>query len=555
MPLENCSTMSMGTYLGTKKLYIPNYQREYSWETDELDDFWRDLLSTDPKSGMDHFFGQVVIHDDNATKHKYIIDGQQRTITAVIFLKALQYYFEKVFNEYHDQDADYYRTDITSHYIGRYSSRKNELHLELGELDRDYFKDNIQVSTPDLFEHQKKKSQEHMRLAYKYFYEKLGDIYMNAVTGEDKLEALFNLYTVFTDHFMILYMEATQLDEAFTIFETLNARGKDLETADLLKNYIFSQSGNDIGKTQSDWNEMIRILDGDDTTRYIRYFWNSRHEFTREAALYRVISTSVTTPRSSLELLDGLKEMAQYYHAMTKPDDSTVFENEDLKNCLIALSTLGAKTFYPVVLAMEATKSFNENEITSVLQLIETFVFRNFTVCGNVANRAEIIFTTLAKNIYEHVLNSSEEINDNIRKYIVSDLEFEERFSIWQTKSKNEIRYTLRKIHNYLDINNEISINNNDVHIEHIMPENSSLWNISDDEHETYLWRIGNLALLSGRINIKISNKPFSDKKELYRESKIEPNQDLIQYQKWNPETIEDRQKKLAKYAVEIWKL
>ena len=57
--------------------------------------------------------------------------------------------------------------------------------------------------------------------------------------AEKQLEILDKYYNVFKDKFNVMYMEATKLEEAFIIFETLNARGRELETADLLKNYIF----------------------------------------------------------------------------------------------------------------------------------------------------------------------------------------------------------------------------------------------------------------------------------------------------------------------------
>lgn len=67
-----------------KTYYIPNYQRKYSWEDDELTDFLSDMESI-LDSNQKHFFGQIVVHDDQGANKKYIIDGQQRTITSVIF--------------------------------------------------------------------------------------------------------------------------------------------------------------------------------------------------------------------------------------------------------------------------------------------------------------------------------------------------------------------------------------------------------------------------------------------------------------------------------------
>lgn len=85
------------------------------------------------------------------------------------------------------------------------------------------------------------------------------------------------------------------------------------------------------------------------------------------------------------------------------------------------------------------------------------------------------------------------------------------------------------------------------------MPEDDKQWNVSKEDHETYLWRLGNLALLSGPINISISNKPFDQKKSGYQSSKIEPNKDIAQYNSWDANTIIDRQKRLVAYALAIW--
>lgn len=114
------------------------------------------------------------------------------------------------------------------------------------------------------------------------------DTYSKAQDGQDKLEVLKKYYDTFTLRFKVLYMEATKLDEAFVIFETLNARGKNLETADLLKNYIFSRAKSDsIDDAQKLWTDMTDSLNGVDTTSYIRHFWNSRHDLCREKELYR----------------------------------------------------------------------------------------------------------------------------------------------------------------------------------------------------------------------------------------------------------------------------
>lgn len=353
-------------------------------------------------------------------------------------------------------------------------------------------------------------------------------------------------------------MEATKLEEAFIIFETLNARGRELETADLLKNSIFSYA-KDINEAQQKWSSMISKLDKGDPTRYIRCFWNSQQPFAREKALYREISSKINTPRDSKDFLTKLEDSAQCYHDIENPDDNVEFTDERLIRSLQALQLLKARSFYPVVLAMKLSDSnFTEEDIREVVEKIESYVFRNATICGKTANKTEVFFAGIARDIYNGNLDTVELICNQIANEVVSDKEFEEQFSRWKGSSRNKetIRYILRKVHKHLDPNLEINIDSSEVHIEHIMPIKITQWkDIDDQTHEDYLWRLGNLMLLSGSINTSASNKPYEVKKSRYLESKIEPNKEFEHIQVWNKEEIEARQQRLAKLALDIWKI
>ena len=557
MALQNCAIETMNTFLNNF-YYIPNYQREYSWENTELEDFWDDLQATkDNVGGPEHFFGQIVVHNDEDSKRKYIIDGQQRTITSTIFMRTLQYFYTTIYKATDSERADYKKSDIASIHIGRYLSSSNDkLHLHLGELDNEYFRTVVQLGAPENTTKVKKKSHERLRKAYVFFYERLKQQIEPLIDVDDQIDVLDEYYDAFTSRFSVLYMEATKLEEAFVIFETLNARGKELETADLLKNFIFSQS-KDISLAQKQWNTMISTLDHADPTKYIRHYWNATQIFTREKDLYRSISKTVSSPRASKELLKNLASYAQCYHDITSPNDNISFSDTALVNSLKALKILKASSFYPVILAMaQDTATFTETCIRQVVQTIEVYVFRNFTICGKVANKSEVFFSGIAKEIYDGTLDTCDLIIDRIKTEMVSDTEFAESFSQWigSKSTKEAIRYILRKIHAHLDSAHEINIDNTEVHIEHIMPEDNTHWKVAADIHEAYLWRLGNLTLLSGPANISISNKPFDIKKTRYRDSKIEPNEKLASYAAWTFTEIETRQRHFAGYALKIWK-
>ena len=557
MALQNSSIDEMNTFLN-RKYYIPNYQREYSWENDELDDFWNDLIATKTDKDDVHFFGQIVVHDDLDEKKKFIIDGQQRTTSSMIFLRTLQIWFDQIYKRTNDKKMGYYKsTDIESIYLGREDDR----HLNLGDLDNNFFDTKILSDSPQKDNKEKKKSHERLRKAYVFFDNKINSLLSEFDSDQEKYEELEDLYNTFIHRFKVLYMEATKLEEAFIIFETLNARGKDLETADLLKNYILNHSKN-INDSLKKWNSMVNKLEKCDPTKYIRHYWNATQDFEREKALYRAINKRITSPKDSREMLNNLDELAKYYHDMVMPSENTSYGNSKLIESFTALKALKASTFYPVVLAMKKNKSFKEEDLAKVVSKIELYVFRNFTICGRTANSAETYFANIAKSIDNEQLTNADEICTEINKEIVSDDEFKISFISWtgSSSSKEAIRYILRKIHKHLDLSKEISANNNDVHIEHIMPENNEKWNVPEDVHERALWRLGNLALLSGTWNQSISNNPFNDKYKMYTESIIKPNNEIISFAKqenskyiWTEESINERQTKLSEYAVEIW--
>jgi len=78
MGIVNSGTKALGSFLKDNCYSVPEYQRSYAWEHNQLQDLWIDLLNTyEGQETKTHFFGQIVIHNEDAAQKKYIIDGQQ----------------------------------------------------------------------------------------------------------------------------------------------------------------------------------------------------------------------------------------------------------------------------------------------------------------------------------------------------------------------------------------------------------------------------------------------------------------------------------------------
>lgn len=144
MALQNFGIKPIKDFLSDTYL-IPDYQREYSWGKEELEDLWDDLIYIENNINDKHFFGQVVVN--NTEKEKYIIDGQQRATTSTILICVIMREFENIYNNSEHQFPKAYKKaqQIQIKLVGTEDEddEQERFHITLGEIDNLYFKKNI----------------------------------------------------------------------------------------------------------------------------------------------------------------------------------------------------------------------------------------------------------------------------------------------------------------------------------------------------------------------------------------------------------------------------
>ena len=565
MGIINSNLTKLGSFLGNEKLYIPEYQRGYSWEETQLDDFWLDLEQIYEENTHDeHFLGQVVIHKNKEDGKRYIIDGQQRISTTIIFLDILRTKFKEIAESTNNNDANDDSEDINAKYIGRISESKREQYLSMGGVDKEFFFEYIQKRgaidyTDKKFDKKKLKlSNYNIFYASKFFSGKVNEFLKNNKSNQYK--ALNKLYQALINQFILMTVETDDINEAYIIFESLNARGKALETADLLKNHILRKAQNDLSSATETWNTIIDNLDNIDPTKFIRYYWNSTKKFTREKDLFKALRKDITSQSDVNTLLANLRFLSKVCAAILHPEDNKDFDLTELNERLIEMQKLDASSYIPVIFALRL-QNYSEEDINEVLKAIETLVVRNFVVSGLVANKYELEFAQIAKSISDKswAPHNNPPTKDDILKKLyslmVSDEEFINNFKVFNSKKNAVIRYLLRKINNYDISETKIVDDSNRVHVEHILPKkiNEDWINFNDEDHETYLWRLGNLTLLGQEYNNRAKNKGFDKKKEIYKKSEIKMTRDLVSIDDWTTFTIVKRQEDFAEIALKIW--
>jgi len=561
---------ALRVYLKEHAYSVPKYQRSYAWKN-EVDDLWEDLVSLveskNPKD--DHFYGQIVVHDNKDDGRYDLVDGQQRTCTAVILLSVIRKYLHQL-RENTDiaNDAVYLLGILNNEVIGYVGEDVNTLKFFLGnDADNEYFKKHIQAGTLEPYhksspEYSKKlnAARKNISDAYWLFDNRFQGLFGNG-EEKDRYKILKNYMLTFLDRFKLMYLETNDLAEAYDIFESLNARGRELDTADLLKNHLFKISGNKLDTVIKNWDKMIIELGDAKPTTFIRYYWNSQHSFTTERELYREIRKYINNEENCEKLVNELSAAASVYSALHSPKNADeCFKSKKIIACVTGLKDMKATLYYPIVLSLMHEK-YSEDDIESILQMIELLVFRNVVVSDLGANKFERDFAKIALDITEKKNGKipADDVMVRLKNQIIDDAKFESALLEYSgsNASKNVIRYILRKINKDHMSDAEPISDNAELHIEHIMPVKITRhhWNIDTNIHETYLWRLGNLTLLLDKLNATASAKSFAEKKTRYEKSNMWTTNELCKYDKWTEKQINERQRILAQEILRLWKI
>ena len=527
---------------------VPQYQREFAWNIERIEDFIDDLIEFYNGDQERYLFGQVILYEED--EKYYVIDGQQRLATCVIFLSVLRDIATKINTE---DSLDLRDHEIVTKHIGNVRRGMNDFKLTLGGNNKIYFAEHIQ--TPDnLKPNPLHVTNKKIAKAYKKIYDAFEREIMGKIRDpEVQYRCLKKFYEKLTNGFFVSRVVTKNLPQAFVIFETLNARGTPLSVVDLLKNYFFKMDDGKRGNVKSGWTQMTNSIERakGSASQYIRYFWNSQGEFCRERGLFRKITENIKS-KEMKNFLESMYNLADTYVSLINPP-GTAFENKNLVKSLISLRKMGVKSFYPVVLAMKSA-DWDEENISKVVRYLESLFFRNVIVVQNSPNEFEKEFSEWSNKITNSEIDV-EELCKAIQNKIVGDDEFKDSF-IYLAPSESRAKFIIRELCNFSGEGVEVSDDPELANLEHIMPKNYDKWAGVMDErkHKEYRSRLGNLTYIHSKDNSAGKDELFDVKKPYYEKSLIYETKLISDYDRWDAETIETRQKtRLFELANKRW--
>lgn len=571
----------------TTKFRIPIFQRDYSWTKDEIYAFLDDIFEM-VEQGEEHFFGTIVLSknspEENAVNDsnvRYVIDGQQRLTTSLLFLTVLRHQFEELtafsptlharvakLDEYlHFGDED----DAVDVQIPRlFANRANQAFLQALLTHRTRTVHDVTTAFRSLTREDRSNSKpmySAYQLIQKYIFDRAKEQLGKEYAGEDfRLIELINddsecnavvanlrkAERALREKSAFVEITVRKWQDAFALFDGLNNRGLDLAKRDIVKNIVFARAAGRQSQPEvltvllGKWKELEGLLTAGEFTKFLRhYLLLFEKSVMLKDVVRRFLEKSGT--QTAEQLLDDLIRAARAYNRILKPDRE---DNQTIKVHLKNLKTLGAERVYPIILACQLA-DIADSQHCQVLQALETLYFRRSVICQMDNKELEPKIQAVAHNLYQHGGVRIAESLGAIYSWCPSDDVFVTLFKVRHGIDAGIARYMLLRMENSLRSGHPIESTT----LEHILPQDPTRWGLSntDEDVERQIESLGNLTILTNSDNARIQNSEFSEKKPVYVEENLKINSTVVTKLVWGKDEIRERQSKLSEYIVGLW--
>ena len=542
----------------TKTFLIPEYQRPYSWTSEQIDTLFNDIWEfTCNEGGSDregtYFLGSIVSYE-NDNREQEIIDGQQRITSIFLLLRAIytklngvdektekaKYFINKIeplIWKTHKLTGkvDYSSVLLNSKVI---SEKENEILkniLETGEINEE-LDDNYSKNYNQIFNLIEEKSVENALMIYEFIYALLNQVIILPITADSQ-------------------------ETALTIFSTLNDRGLPLSDADIFKAKIYNhlKDKNEKQDFIEKWKELEEdtqnISESIQQLFYYYMFYLRAKENDRNSTtpgLRKYYSANKFKKLLETNILEDLREILNIWEVIAEPKKN--IENENWSKNKDILKVLNILTSYPnefwkypviVYYLSHKNKENFEKSFLKFLRKLYVELLKKYieipTINAVKANilklNAEIISSD--KPVFDFKSLSEDEIKEKIKM-----------------PHRNAIRMLLKTL--TYDIQDELL--EKKWEIEHILPvkwENNYDLRENEKVAKEKIEHLGNKTPFEKKLNIIATNNYFSKKKSYYLKSEIKMTREIgeIKSDKWDLDDIVERDIRMTDKIISILKL
>ena len=577
---------------------IPEFQRPYVWnQEDQWEPLWDDVRNTAEeyieKSAIrqrpqSHFLGAVVVQQKPFGAGKIgtrlVIDGQQRLTTAQLLLDAVQEVMEKRCFEGISERLKFLVLNGKAFVANPDESFK----VWPTELDRDAFRQTMSNSLPsDKYENSSiVQAHEFFKLQVEHWLDERPE---ETEVRADALEIVLG------DLLELVVIDLGIDDEPHIIFETLNARGTPLLQSDLIKNMILHEAkrgdnessntdeSSDLWIGMDDWwrSEIGRGRNREPRIDIFLNYWLTMRQ-QREIRADRTSSEfknyvrrTATSSESIIDIAADIRQVGETYRSLEGKTES------GFETFLYRREVMQVGTLTPVLLWLFSTEMSDDQRGRAVVAL-ESYLVRRM-VCRMSTKNYSTLFLGLI-NLLEEA--GPEHAGGAVVEYLAKQTAYANLWPddralnsaflslpLYHSLTKARLRLVLEAIEGRMRSNvssmTESQAVPRNLTIEHAMPQkwepNYPLQtNEGDvekaveirDNRNRIIHTIGNLTLVTGSLNPKMSNGPWEFKREeLHEHSTLFLNKDLLDQapNRWDEETIARRADRMLELAAQVW--
>lgn len=524
-----------------KVFIIPPFQRNYEWTIEQCRELFDDVIAA-YKTNSNHYLGNVVYYPGENSGATYteliLVDGQQRVTTILLLLCAIR----EVAND----------EDITRSINRRYlkndtSDEKFRIRLKQTSYDRDSFSNVIDGNVDG-------KENTNIKKNYEFFVKRLQDC---DVSPKNIFETMQRLEIVDVNLQIQNDLSAVQ-----TVFEKINSTGKQLEPADLIRNFLLLCNSSDKQDQlyENYWVKIEKDVSNERISRFAKdYLVMNIFDDVPEKKIYKMFKEYVISLGDDHErILREMCNISEYYAWISFAECPDKKLNRELEKMNIL------KTFdvYPLTLYLFVNLYQKDmGELRKILKLISDFMlrYRIASFGGGGGTLRTVIQSIIEKmssgeietsydSIYYELSNSSSPLGR-----FPSDKEFSDKLMSDVNVSYAKVLLLCIEEHEKSNIPVDIA----EVTVEHLMPQTLNkdwreyLGGKEEAEriHSTYLNSIGNLAPISQSYNSKNSNKKWDHKVQFLKQVQFFITSEVADEKQWKEKEIQNRSINIAKRA------
>jgi hypothetical protein len=548
--------LGLGSLLKRYQLRVPPNQREYAWEDRQITQLFQDFGRAVNETGP-YFLGTIVTLPRNGVGSLEVVDGQQRLATTAILLAAIR-------DHLRERGEDLLVQSINDEFLSGIDRERRDRvpKLTLNLDDNELFKQIVTNEAGDPLPKSGRASHERLLLARSEARKQVERIV--ALVGEREQGDQLNRWVSFIEHrALVVLLRVPDDADAYKMFETLNDRGLRTSQADLIKNFLFSRSGERFDEVQSRWSYMRGALesasdDPDITINFLRHALILQKGHVLGAEVYEKVQEIVKSEPAAVTFAATLETLANVYVA-------TFNSNHEKWNgypaasrrALDVLNLLDIKPIRPLILAVGA--KLDPEEATQAFNFLIALGVRLMIASSTRSASVEEPLADAARDVFLGKLDTARMLRDELAKLTPKDTAFRTEFERAKVSNARLARYYLRSLEMTAKGEAEPWFVPQDdqqvINLEHVLPKKpEDNWpQFTEDEVGQYATRLGNQALLRASDNSNLKSQTFADKKPIYEASPYILTSQIGEVEEWTPQAIEERQKKLADLAVKTW--